>query len=137
MGTYRGKKVIWIRFDYDPELVIQIKKHTHAKWTPTEKAWRLSDNKYHRKLCNLKIDLVGKEVLNRISSVNLPEFEKYQNMLVLKGYAQNTIRTYSIEFAQLLYVLKNYPVQKLTPQKLQSYFLYCAKELRLSENQSR
>lgn len=47
----------------------------------------------------------------------------------------NTIRTYSIEFAQLLYMLKEHPVQKLSPERLQSYFLYCAKELKLSENQ--
>lgn len=32
-------------------------------------------------------------------------------------------------------MLKEHPVQKLSPERLQSYFLYCAKELKLSENQ--
>jgi len=65
----------------------------------------------------------------------MPEFQKYQNILTLKGYSINTVCTYSIEFAQLLYVLKTFPVQNLTAEKLQSYFLYCHKELHLSENQ--
>src|SRR5690606_30088427 len=71
----------------------------------------------------------------KISAANLPEFQKYQNILTLKGFSPNTIRTYSIEFAQLLYVLKDFPVQELSPERLQSYFLYCFRELKLSENQ--
>jgi len=134
-GEYKNKKVIWIRFDYDPELVKQVKNFTKARWTPSEKAWRLSDNKFNRQLCDLPEHIVGKEVLSRISSVNLPEFERYQNMLTLRGYSPNTIKTYSVEFAQLLYLLKDFPVQKLTSEKLQSYFLYCSKVLNLSENQ--
>src|SRR5699024_4295079 len=93
------------------------------------------DNKFNRQLCDLPEHIVGKEVLSRISSVNLPEFERYQNMLTLRGYSPNTIKTYSVEFAQLLYLLKDFPVQKLTSEKLQSYFLYCSKVLNLSENQ--
>jgi integrase/recombinase XerD len=34
-----------------------------------------------------------------------------------------------------LYALKNNPVQFLSKDKLQSYFLYCHKKLNLSENQ--
>ncbi|MBS1748823.1 MAG: tyrosine-type recombinase/integrase, partial [Bacteroidetes bacterium] len=62
------------------------------------------------------------------------EFEKFQNMMILKAYSPNTVRTYSLEFAQLLYLLRDYPVSNLSPNKLQSYFLYCARELKLSEN---
>ena len=35
----------------------------------------------------------------------------------------------------LLYILAAFPVEDLTKEKLQSYFLYCHKELKLSENQ--
>ena len=78
--------------------------------------------------------IIGKDSLMKISQVNIPEFEKYQNMLVLKGFSPNTIRTYSIEFAQLLYIIKDFPIQNLSADKLQSYFLYCHKNLQLSEN---
>lgn len=135
LGGYQNKKVIWIRFDYDPELVQHIKTYTKARWTPLKKAWRLQDNKCNRKLCGLQLGLVRKQVLTKISDINRSEFQKYQDILVLKGYAKNTIKTYSIEFAQLLYLLKDFPIQKLTPEKLQSYFLYCHQKLKLSENQ--
>jgi site-specific recombinase XerD len=55
-------------------------------------------------------------------------------LLLLKAYSPNTIRTYCIEFSQLLYVLKDTPVNSLTPERLRSYFLYCIAKLKLSEN---
>lgn len=135
LGKYQNKNVIWIRFPYNPVLVRMVKQFTTAHWSSAEKAWHLADSLHNRELCGMEHDLVGKRVLNKISKVNLPEFEKYQNQLVLKGYSKNTIRTYSIEFAQLLYALKDYPVMKFSSERLKSYFLYCIKELRLSENQ--
>lgn len=134
-GTHQGKNVIWLQFHYDRKLMNHLKKFTSAHWSNSQKTWYLVDNEHHRKLCNLRPKLVGKEVVAKISSVNLPEFKKYQNILTLKGYATSTIRTYGVEFAQLLYLLKEHPVQDLTPEKLQSYFLYCAKTLNLSDNQ--
>lgn len=135
VGQHREKDVIWLTFDYDPSLIAMIKKYTKAHWSQSERKWYLIDNKYHRKMCGLQPKIVGKEVLSRISEVNLPEFRKYQNLINLKGYSESTLRTYSLEFAQLLYLLKDFPVQDLSPEKLQSYFLYCIKELQLSENQ--
>ncbi len=134
-GIHRGKNVIWLKFDYDSNLIKMLRSHTKARWSRTQKSWYVLDNTYNRNLCHLKQKVVGKQVLTKISDQNLPEFQKFQNMLSLKGYAPGTIRTYSVEFAQLLYVLKDYPVQDLPPERLQSYFLYCAKELKLSESQ--
>lgn len=134
-GNHRGKKVIWLKFPYNGDLISMLKKHTTARWSQTKKAWYLPDNRHYRKICNLKIHPVGKKVLDRISEINKPELEKLQNMIQLKGYSVNTLRTYSVEFAQLLYLINDFPVQNLSPERLQSYFLYCTKELKLSENQ--
>lgn len=134
-GTHRGKNVIWLKFDYDITLIQMLKEHTKARWSKTRKSWYILDNTFNRKLCKLTQEIVGKQVLAKISDQNLAEFQKYQNRLKLKAYAPGTIRTYSLEFAQLLYVLKDYPVQDLSSERLQSYFLYCTKELHLSENQ--
>lgn len=135
LGTHRDKKVIWLRFDYDKSLIEMLRKSTKAHWSQSQKAWYLVDNLHNRNLCGIQPDIVGKEVLCKISATNLPEFQKYQNMITLKGFSPNTILTYSIEFAQLLYMLKDFPAQELSPERLQSYFLYCFKELKLSENQ--
>ena len=105
--------MIWIKFAYDKNLIQHLRNQAKAYWSATKKTWYLSDNPHHRQLCGLEADVVGKDVLLNISETNMPEFLKYQNMLTLKGYSLNTIRTYSIEFAQLLYLLKDFPVQDL------------------------
>ena len=51
-----------------------------------------------------------------------------------KAYSSNTINTYRNEFAQLLYILKDKNVVELDADRLRSYFLYCIKTLKLSEN---
>lgn len=134
LGVYDGKNVIWLFFEYNVHLLKMLKEHTKSKWSPLQKAWYIYDNREHRILCNLEPKIVGKSVISKISEHNLIEFYKYQNFLVLKGFSQNTIKSYSVEFAQLLYVLKEIHIDELSAEKLQSYFLYCFKDLKLSEN---
>lgn len=55
--------------------------------------------------------------------------------MYLKAYIKSTIKTYIVEFAQLLYIIKAIQVETLTTDKLKSYLLYCLQELKLSENQ--
>ncbi len=135
IGEHQGKKVIWIRFEKDSQLIAYLRSQVKARWSASQKAWYLTDNRHHRHLFGMEIAIVGKEVLNKIHIVNLPAFNRFQEQLQLKAYSENTLRTYSIEFAQLLYVLKSYPVDNLTPEKLRSYFLYCIQELKLSESE--
>lgn len=134
LGSHRGKNVIWLEFDYNPKLIALLKTETKAHWSQSRKAWYLADNRQNRSLCRLQHNIVGKEVLTQINAINLPEFHKFQKSLILKGYSANTLRTYSIEFAQLLYILKSHPVAELSPERLQSYFYYCTRDLKLSEN---
>lgn len=136
-GEHKGNDVIWIHFVYDNRVKNHLKEHTKAKWSNTEKAWYVPDVPVYRKLFGLEAPKpkVSKEVMSKIQSVNQVEMERYINQMILKGYSPNTIRTYSLEFAQLLYLLKDFSAQDLSPEKLQSYFLYCAKKLNLSENQ--
>ena len=55
-------------------------------------------------------------------------------LLKLKGYSDNTIRTYRNEFIQFLTALRNNSVEVCDSQKLRSYMLYCKEHLKLSEN---
>ena len=135
IGTHYGKEVIWIDFEKDQKLIKMLKANVTARWSTIEKRWFVYDTREHRKILQLAPKIVGKDVLSKISPINLKEFQRYQKQLILKGFSENTVRTYTLEFAQLLYEIKNYPVQNLTSEKLQSYFLYCHKEKGLSENQ--
>ena len=78
---------------------------------------------------------MGKDALAKISPVNQPQFQEYHQLLILKGYSPNTIRTYCIEFAQLLHIIGDFPVQNLDQDRIKSYLLYCKEQLNLSENQ--
>lgn len=134
-GEHHGKEVIWLRFPYQKELIIMLRSNIKASWSRTQKAWYVADNQRNRQICNLKPKSLGKEALSKISPVNMPAFNAYQDQLLLHGFSPSTIRTYTTEFAQLLYLLRDYPAEKLSREKLQSYFLYCHRELQLSENQ--
>ncbi|WP_434979074.1 tyrosine-type recombinase/integrase [Daejeonia sp. YH14] len=136
LGKHRGKDVIWIRFPQeDHALRNMLEQNTFLSWSSSQKDWYIPDTVKNRALFRLPPKITGKEMLLRISEINIGEFDKYRNILLLKGFSQNTVRTYCNEFAQLLYVLGDHPVAELSPEKLQSYFLYCVRELSVSENQ--
>lgn len=134
-GVHHDKNIIWIRFPNNTSLIALLKSATKPRWSQTQKSWYVTDNSFNRDLFALDRKIVGKEVLLKIHPNNLQTFQKYQNQLTLKGFSPNTLRVYSIEFAQLLYIIKSFPVENLTKEKLQSYFLYCIKDLKISENQ--
>ena len=66
---------------------------------------------------------------------NLHAYDAYKNMLVLKGYSANTIRTYTAEFLRLLKLLGNAKVQDLTRANVQSYLLWLIRVKKYSETQ--
>ena len=135
VGTHHESKVIWISFEKDKELIAHLRAQTKARWSATKKKWYVADTRRHRVLFGLPEEITGKAVLAKIHLINLPEFKRFQEHLVLKGYSANTLRTYSTEFAQLLYVMKGNPIQELTTERLRSYFLYCHEKLKLSESE--
>ena len=132
---HKDKKILWIRFPKDFKLIAMLKFATKPHWSQSNKCWYVTDNDFNRELFGLPKNIIGKDVLLKIHPNNLHEFQKFQDQLILKGFSLNTIRVYTIEFAQLLYLIKSFPIFNLTKEKLQSYFLYCAKDLQLSENQ--
>lgn len=106
-----------------------------ASWSTTEKAWFLPNTQANRKFCQLHPEIAGKRILDKISPINRKEYLKFQTILNQNGYSPNTIRTYSSEFAHLLYDVQEMPIQSMTSKNLQRYFLYCAENLKLSEKQ--
>ncbi len=134
VGTHNGRNVIWVHFHYDPVL-ISTAKNIGATWSNSQKCWYLPDNNHFRQLFRLPQKFIGKEVLAKISTVNSQALTEMKNQLQLKSYSPSTIRTYLLEFAQLLYLLKEIPVQSLSYDRLRSYFLYCINEQKISDNQ--
>lgn len=135
-GIHRNQKVIFCKFPYDPSFLKTFKNNfPSAKWSRTNRAWYMPDTVLCRSRLGLKLPEIGDNWLPRIYEHNKTEFLKFRDALTQKAYSPNTINTYLSEFAQLLIILKNHPVEELTSDRLNAYFLYCIKKLKHSENQ--
>lgn len=134
-GNHRDKKVIWIRFEKNIQLIKELRiAFPSAKWSQTQKAWYLPDVATIRKVLHLEEKEFGTELREQIYPNNQQAFQDFINQLKLKAYSKNTIRTYVTEFAHLLKILKNYPVENLSEERLKDYFLYCVKKEKIKEN---
>src|SRR5699024_2957724 len=93
-GTHRKKAVIWIKFPYNQALKTHLRHFVSAYWSATQKCWYATDCIHYRQLFHLPEKSIGKNALLKIHTVNQPAFEQYRDLLQLKGYSPNTIRTY-------------------------------------------
>lgn len=132
-GLHKNQTVIWIHFEYNKDYIVAVKKLS-AHWSQTQKCWYAPDTNRFRAIFGLEDKVIGKNAFSKIAEVNRPELKKMHEELQLKAYSTATIKTYLLEFAQLLYALKNVPVASLSYQKLRSYFLYCITKHKISEN---
>ena len=135
-GEHRDKNVIFVHFSFNELLKKELKvRFPNTKYSATKKCWYIPDVESVRKELNLKPKtLPGRNVAEKIAPANRAALIRMHDTLLLKAYSKNTIKTYCQEFAQLLYFLKDIPVYSLSPERLRSYFLFCAKTLKLSEN---
>lgn len=69
-----------------------------------------------------------------LSEANKAALDNYHAHLILKAYSPSTIRTYKNEFVQLLRLLKQKPVDTLTPNDLKRYMQYILEKENVSEN---
>jgi len=136
IGEHNDKNVIFVHFPYNELIKNELReKFSTAKWSGTKKSWYLPDTNAIRNEIGLKPKTeVGKAIISQIHPINQVALERLNETLLLKAYSPNTIRTYCNEFSQLLYLLKDVPVDSLTPERLRSYILYCISNLKLSEN---
>lgn len=135
LGVHHDKKVIWIRFPYNNQLIKDLKTaFPNARWSSTQKAWHIPDLLPHRQKLNLAPKGIGEDLLAYIHPINREAFHRYIHQLLIKAYSKNTIRTYVTEFAHLLRTLQKYPVDELSQERLKDYFLYCVKKEKIKES---
>ncbi len=74
------------------------------------------------------------DAAQRMSKENEQALEEYHRHLILKGYSESTIRTYTNEFSQFLRTIKNKPAKEFSVIRLKDYLEYCYTQLHLNEN---
>ena len=133
-GMHRNKEVIWIAFEINQQLKMELKKRfPSAKWSQTNKSWYLPDLPSVRTALGMKHRELGSRLKKYIHPVNLTAYEAMQKQLKLKAYSKHTQSTYLSEFAHLLGILKGHNVNELTPGRLKDYLYYCATQLKMKE----
>jgi integrase/recombinase XerD len=131
---HRDQKVIFIRFDYNPIAVAEVKKLVGCRWSQSKKAWYVPDNNYYRSQFDLIVAEANMPNLLRINAINQLQYKRFMDSIQLKGYSPNTLRTYCGEFAQFLYILKSHSVLDCNEETIRNYILYCINDLKLTEN---
>lgn len=126
---------IAVYFEKKLLLINRLKQIKGARWSNSLKVWHIPDNEENRIKFKLPKKIIGEHNIVKIDPVNQKAYQEYIDMLYLKAYSPSTIKTYTVEFAQLLYLIKAKPINELTVAQLKSYLLYCLQELKLSENQ--
>lgn len=135
LGEHKGNDIIWVVFPNDTMLINALRQSVIAHWSHTQKCWYVQDVQHYRALFGLPPKSIGKNALMLIHPINQDAFIQFRNLLLLKAYSPNTIKTYCTEFAQLLYTIKDVAAESLKPDDLKRYMLYCTVECKLSENQ--
>ena len=134
IGTHKENNVIWIHFPKNFDVLKHLKSFTKPRWSQSQLCWYVPDKIHYRDLFNLEKKILGKQALLQIHPINLHALTELQNEIILRGLSQNTLRSYSTEFAQLLSTIKDFPVENLTSEKIKAYLLYCVTDLGVSEN---
>lgn len=133
-GKHRNKNVIWISFDYSPQLKADLKKRfSSAKWSQSNNKWYLPDFPSVREQLNIAHKDQNYNRQKRIHPNNSKVFENFCQALQLKGYSPNTVKTYTSEFLQFLITLKAHPADELSSDRLKDYFLYCVNQNKYKE----
>lgn len=70
----------------------------------------------------------------QLSSVNAHVIPALKQQLILRGYSQSTIKTYTNELHVFLSTIGDHAAENFTPQRLRDYLQYCHEKLRLSEH---
>ena len=133
---HRNQNIILCKFPYNPLLLKLFRQEfPSAKWSRTHQAWYVPNTNLYKKRLHLPLPEIGDQWLPKLYEYNKTEFIKFRKALIQRALSPNTIQTYLSEFAQLLILLKSFPVDTLTTERLNSYFYYCIKKLNHSEAQ--
>jgi len=134
-GTHKASSVIWCSFPKDDLLLKKLRvQFPYIKWSNTQRCWYLQDRVELRKQLNMEAKSPMAVMLAKLPPINQTALMRMYKHLKLKSYSPNTVKVYLSEFMQLLQILKTHPVDKLSPERLKSYFLYCIKDLKISDN---
>ena len=160
---HRGKEQIALHYTYHPTFNELLKRVPRIRWTRTHHYWYGPlDRPFYTDVAAavkgqaiLKTETLKKYMQQRqlvagtgtpvsakmagilqrqpLNDENSEAYRRYQQLLQLKGYSPNTIKSYCHSFHFLLRVLGNVPVDSLLPKHIHAYLLWLIQKKGYSE----
>lgn len=136
-----GNPSILVLFEKDYALNKEVQQIKGARFTKSKGGWYVPDTTENRMKFGLApataLEVMQQKVASspvQLSANNKEQLLLFLEQLALKKYSASTLQTYRSEFMQLLQLLKEKPVQELSPEQIKRYMLYCVVQLKLTEN---
>lgn len=136
----RGQSRIMVKFPASAEWDKNMKSVDGAQFSKQLKGWHIPDTAENRRKCGLPVTEPPQHVSQKkkewfVNDANNKALEDMVKAMKKKKYSDNTIRIYRMELLQLMYLLGQNPINKLTTKQVSSYLLYCIEELGVKDHQ--
>lgn len=136
----RGQSRILVKFPANAEWDKQMKAVEGAQFSKQLKSWHIPDTAENRRKCGLPVTEPPQHVSQKkkewfVNDANNKALEAMVRTMKRKKYSDNTIRIYRMELLQLMYLLGQTNINKLTTKQISSYLLYCIEELGVKDHQ--
>lgn len=140
-GSHRSEEVILIRFDFNRQIIAEVRKIPGAKWSQTLKAWYIPEKNCDRqllmdhlsKVASVKSDF--KAEIPSPESVHIEIPAAYLALLEQKRYSDNTIKIYTSYFRHFLQHFRDKKTDEITKEEINSYLLDLIRTKNISESQ--
>ena len=150
-SLHKGKDIIFVKFDYNKELINCVKQINGAKWSQTKKSWDIlkSDSDLHIIFDALKnlahIDYSSLKRKNITKPIVLPKKktlklevklpDAYYDILDQKRYSKSTKSAYINYFEDFLIYFIKQPLNDISTEQINKYLLELIQESKNSDSQ--
>lgn len=136
----RGQSRIMVKYPTNIDWDKQMKSVDGAQFSKQMKGWHIPDTAENRRKCGLPVTEPPQHVSQKkkqwfVNDANNKALDEMVKAMRKKKYSDNTIRIYRMELLQLMYLLGQNQINKLTTKQVSSYLLYCIEELGVKDHQ--
>lgn len=126
---------IYVKFDYNVEVIDLIKTFDGYYWHPGKKLWSINGGRENQRLFINTLIIrdykpIAVDIYQQVSNITKPNIYKptsqvipqeFMNYLILKNYSKNTIRIYTEHIVMFIDKFKDQDVTKLTIDDFTKY----------------
>nr|WP_321411278.1 site-specific integrase [uncultured Carboxylicivirga sp.] len=156
-GIHRGEKVVFFKFEFNQELIRQLKDELKLHWSNTNKCWYLFLQEFNlntvfhalksKAFVNYEALLKRNDTQSIDKDIKVPvnmkyEYRKtvqipdsYTKHLDEKRYSENTKRTYLAYFKDFVFEFKGQNVNEISYEQISEYLLKLIRENKISASE--